>query len=313
MKKNYPVLLLLLLLFGTQRLFAQFNKGTSLCQDVYVWDFKDQDNKSSKLLKAMADDVESALTQCTECVVLERRNFAKMSQQVTNEQEIEKISSEIKNAFGTKAAKVVVLGDLVNDEAAVDLELKLRFQSLINKQILLTKSIFLPRNIAFQNAMERKRLIQEFIFREILNIQVVPKVLPPKIENVPAQGTVIAWGVGSLVGVVGTGVSWIVASKTNGDWDTYWATNSYDTQKLYGSKNSQYKAQSTLAFVSATVAVGCGIAWFVTKGKRDNAINQQMPTPTRFSQIKPFPRFEKRTTVETEWLVGPQVGLVVHF
>ena len=312
MKKNYSILVLLLLLSVAQTLLAQpNNKGTALCQDVYVWDFKDQDNRSSKLLKAMADDVESALTQCTECVVLERRNFAKMSQQVTNEQEIEKISSEIKNAFGTKAAKVVVLGNLQNDEATVDLELQLRFQSLINKQILLTKSIFLPRNIAFQNAMERKQLIQAFIFKEILNIQVVPKVLPPKIENVPAKGTVIALGVGSLVGVVGTGVSWIVANKTKTDWDAYWTTNSTDTQKLYGGKNGQYKTQSTLAFVSGVVAVGCGVGWFLTKRKRDSVTHQPMSTHT--SQVNPFPKLEKRATIETDWLVGPQVGLVVRF
>ena len=311
MKKIYFILVPLLLSVAQIVSAQSNNKGTLLCQDVYVWDFKDQDNKSSKLLKALADDVESALTQCPECVVLERRNFATLSEHVTNEKEIEKVSNEIKNAFGTKAAKVVVFGVFSNDEAAINVELKLRFQSLINKQILLVNSIFLPRNIAFQNGIERKQLIQEFIFREILNIQIVPKVLPPKIENVPAQGTVVAWGVGALVGVVGTGVSWAVASKTKSDWDAYWVTNSTDTQKLYGDKSSQYKTQSTLAFVSSAVAVGCGIAWFLTKRKRDS-VNSE-PMPVRTSQVNPFPKFEKRATIETEWLVGPQVGLVVHF
>ena len=88
MNVNTYIICFFLLTLNISCLSAQNNTRTELCKDVYVWDFKDRDGKSSKVLKDMADEVESALTQCPECTVLERRQLGNISSHVANEIEI---------------------------------------------------------------------------------------------------------------------------------------------------------------------------------------------------------------------------------
>ena len=319
--KNIQFLFILLLL-SSQNLKGQNLQGRDLCKDVYVWDFKDRENKTSKILKEMANEVESALTQCPECVVLERRNFGDVSSQIETEKEIQKsdyarISNELKNAFGAKAAKIVIFGYFNNNESLSDVQLELRFVSLNDKQLLLVKSLTLSREIAFSNAIKRKEAIKGFILYDVLQMIKLPTPIPIAMAavTIPASGVQNTWGIIGLVGGVGTVTGLILQSQAKQAWEKTWTADPYDMKGEYAAKNDTYKGKQTITYVSGAVTTLCAIMYIIKKCNRDKALRQTSEREKAIAQPRglssaPVPR---KRQIKIDVVTGTQIGLVVNF
>ena len=305
MNVNTSIICFFLLTLNISCLSAQTNTRTELCKDVYVWDFKDRDGKSSKVLKDMADEVESALTQCTQCTVLERKKFGDISAQISNEIEIQsgKNANDIKNAFGSKVAKVAVFGTFINEEASDEVQLQLRFVSLERTQNLLNISLYLKRNIAFQGSKARSNAIRSFVLSEVLNW-----TKPTYIE--PSKTPLYLWGGGAITGLGGGIIGLVLQSKTKSDWSAYLNQNKYDSEKKYDSYQSKYNGNQVVTTSGSLVFAICTGVLICKINKRNNAKMQQMAALSDAQTL--IPKIKKRH-IQTQVQAGERFGIVVHF
>ncbi|PHN06001.1 hypothetical protein CRP01_13610 [Flavilitoribacter nigricans DSM 23189 = NBRC 102662] len=134
-----------------------------VCKDIYVWDFTDENGQKTQHTKMLTQEVEDALT-ATSCRVLQRRNYASLSEQIDNEnaiQTIEGMSGTISNELQSIKAETVLFGKVQMDFSG-NIMLAVSFQSLLTKEILKSESVMLAGEDA-HNIGKRKQKIAAFI------------------------------------------------------------------------------------------------------------------------------------------------------
>lgn len=158
MKPLSPVFLLCFLLIGPVA-FTQ----KEVCKNIYVWDFTNENGQKTQHTKMLTQEVEDALTQ-TSCRVLQRRNYASLSEQIDNEnaiQTIEGMSNTISNELQSIKAETVLFGKVQMDFSG-NIMLAVSFQNLLTKEILKSESVMLAGEDA-HNISKRKQKIVAFI------------------------------------------------------------------------------------------------------------------------------------------------------
>lgn len=130
------------------------------CQDLYVWEFQDQDNMRNSFTKDLTNAVEEAFVNVKGCSVLQRRQFATLQSQVLNEVNIQsvreiKLSNNINKNLTTNGAKLVVFGVLTTISRK-EYELRIRIEDLKTTKIVKLKSIDLDVNDLVDN--NRKKI-----------------------------------------------------------------------------------------------------------------------------------------------------------
>lgn len=158
MKSLTPVLLLCFLLISSS-VFSQ----KEICKNIYVWDFTNENNQKNQHTKMLMQEVEDALTN-TSCRVLQRRNYASLSEQIDNEnaiQTIEGMSSTISNELQSIKAETVLFGKVQMDFSG-NIMLNVSFQNLLTKEILKSESLMLAGEEA-HNMGKRRQKIASFI------------------------------------------------------------------------------------------------------------------------------------------------------
>ena len=137
--------------------------ANDICQDLYVWEFADENNKRNNISKMITNEVEDALT-ATACKILQRRNYARLAEQVNSEkaiQSLENVNSKLNSQLKLINARVVLFGQVSQDFSG-NLFVRVSFESLQSKQILLSSSVTLAGEEA-HNIAKRKQKIQSFI------------------------------------------------------------------------------------------------------------------------------------------------------
>jgi len=154
---------LFLIIFTILSISTLLTAQSDICQSLYIWEFADEKKQRTPITKMLTNEVEDALTS-TACVILQRRNYARLSEQVDNEaaiQSLESISSPISNQLELAKAKVVLFGQVSQDFSG-NLFLRVSFDNLENKQILLSSSMTLVSEEAY-NLSKRREKIKLFI------------------------------------------------------------------------------------------------------------------------------------------------------
>lgn len=134
-----------------------------ICENLYIWEFADENKQRTNITKLLTNEVEDALTS-TACIVLQRRNYAQLSEQVDNEtaiQSLENIAAPINKELQLIQAKVVLFGQVSQDFSG-NLFLRISFENLTTKQILLSSALTLIGEEAY-NISQRKKKIESFI------------------------------------------------------------------------------------------------------------------------------------------------------
>jgi hypothetical protein len=115
----------------------------SKCQNIYVWEFIDQDNQKNNLTRDLTNSVEEALVNIGECSVLQRRKFGSLQAQLQNESNVQSVrdmKSNIINNLSTNGAELVLFGNI----DSVDIgkyKLKLTIEDIKTTKILRMKSV----------------------------------------------------------------------------------------------------------------------------------------------------------------------------
>lgn len=151
-------------------LSTQILSQSKLCQNVYVWNFIDADNKTSEITKMLTDEVEDILSQAKDCSLLQRRYYADLQKQIENEfriLNIEGISSNLRQELKTIQAERVLFGEV--KELNINVNLRLRLEHLSTKQIK-TTSIFIEAKEIADSEM-RTQILKKVIY-ELFEISV---------------------------------------------------------------------------------------------------------------------------------------------
>jgi hypothetical protein len=127
------LVLLILLSFVIKDVSSQ----STICDNIYIWNFKNQNGESTDLTELITTEVEDVLTEISECIVLQRRNFASIKSQYENEQAIinlESINASSLKRLKTIEAKYVIFGVLKQDFNFNSI-LRLSFENIYTKEI----------------------------------------------------------------------------------------------------------------------------------------------------------------------------------
>lgn len=156
---KHLLLLFITLLSVSTLLTAQ----SDICQNLYVWEFSDENKKRTPITKMLTNEVEEALTS-TACIVLQRRNYARLSEQIDTEsaiQSLENVAKPLNDELELIKAKAVLFGQVSQDFSG-NIFIRVSFENLENKQILLSSSMTLVGEEAY-NLSKRKDKITAFV------------------------------------------------------------------------------------------------------------------------------------------------------
>ena len=156
---------LILVFFFCWNLHSQIQ----LCQNIYVWDFKSND-LNTNIVKQLTDEVEDILSEIDSCIVLQRRKYADIREQVKNEisiLDLEGMPENLKEKFKLISAEKVVFGTISVD-FNFNVNLRIRIESLLKKEVK-TRTIFIASK-DFISQESRKKIIKNKLL-DILNIQ----------------------------------------------------------------------------------------------------------------------------------------------
>ncbi|MCP3683081.1 MAG: hypothetical protein GY861_10355 [bacterium] len=136
--------LCIVFLTGCARVFAEPQSAKTHWR-VYVWDFVSHNEKDNKLMETLTNEFEAALinTQC--CDVLERREYSKLFEHISNEKAIasmKSISYGGKREFESIGANGVIFGKVYDETDKVKLSVLLQS---FNGVKIASKSIRLSR------------------------------------------------------------------------------------------------------------------------------------------------------------------------
>lgn len=141
------------------------------CQNIYVWEVYDQDNKKNNFTRSLTNSVEEALVNIGECSVLQRRRFGSLQAQLENEsnvQSVREMKSNIIDSLSTYGAELVLFGNLYMISSK-EYELQLRVENLKTSRILRMKSTEFDINDLSDNST--KDLIAEKLVYDLLGKQ----------------------------------------------------------------------------------------------------------------------------------------------
>lgn len=145
---------------------------SSRCQNVYIWDFVDENNQKTPYTKDLTNAVEEALVNIAECNILQRRNFASLHQQLSNEanvQSVRDIKTSTIQSLSTKGAEMVIFGTL-NMISRKEYELQLRIENIKSTKIVRMKSADLDINDLVDS--KRKKILIDKLVRDLIGSRI---------------------------------------------------------------------------------------------------------------------------------------------
>ena len=151
-------------------LFAQIQN----CQNVYVWDFKLNDsNKDASIAVRLTDEVEDILSEFDSCIILQRRKYGDIKEQVRNELniiELEDMPKSVIDKFHLISAEYVIFAT-IDIDFNFNVNIRIRIESLLKKTIK-TKTIYInSKNFISQSS--RKEAIKKGL-SDLLNLKYLP-------------------------------------------------------------------------------------------------------------------------------------------
>lgn len=166
--KSLSFILLVIIQFTTS-IQAQNTKT-----NVYVWDFKTNDDSIKKFAEKFTEDFETELIKLDNYTVLQRRNH----NEVLAHRAMENTISNVKNLpadavikLKTIKAEIVIFGELMEDEESGIYEVTVFFQNLSNGEIPKKENIIIEKALIKSNSHRKqymKSLITKLHAREIL-------------------------------------------------------------------------------------------------------------------------------------------------
>ena len=142
--------------------------------NVYVWDFKTNDDTIKKYAEKYTDDFETELIKLGKYTVLQRRNHnlvlehRNMENTISN---VKNLPTETVNKLKTISAKIVIFGELIDDDDSGVYEVTVFFQNLSNGEIPKKESVIIERALLKSNTHRKqymKDLIKKLHAKEIL-------------------------------------------------------------------------------------------------------------------------------------------------
>jgi len=142
--------------------------------NVYVWDFKTNDDTIEKFAEKFTEDFETELIKLENYTVLQRRNHSQvlmhrdMENRISN---VENLSADTVDKLKTIKAEMVVFGELMEDEESGIYEVIVFFQNLDNGEIPKKESIIIEKALIKSNSHRKKymeSLIMKLHAKEIL-------------------------------------------------------------------------------------------------------------------------------------------------
>ncbi|WP_178989300.1 hypothetical protein [Winogradskyella schleiferi] len=142
--------------------------------NVYVWDFKTNDDTIEKFAEKFTEDFETELIKLEKYTVLQRRNHSQvlmhrdMENRISN---VENLSTDTVDKLKTIKAEMVVFGELMEDEESGIYEVIVFFQNLDNGEIPKKESIIIEKALIKSNSHRKKymkSLIMKLHAKEIL-------------------------------------------------------------------------------------------------------------------------------------------------
>ncbi|MFD1614001.1 hypothetical protein [Gelatiniphilus marinus] len=142
--------------------------------NVYVWDFKTNQETIKKFAEKFTDDFETELIKLDQYSVLQRRNYnlvlvhRNMENEISN---IKNLPAETLNKLTTIKAKMVVFGELIEDSDSGVYEVTVFFQNLNNGEIPKKESIIIEKALIKSNSHRKqymKNLIHKLHAKEML-------------------------------------------------------------------------------------------------------------------------------------------------
>ena len=134
-----------------------------LCESCYVWEFSTDNGERNQTTRLLSNDIEDILSQYPDCKVLQRSRYAKLQEQINNENKILSLSTaptQIKTELKTINAKRVIFGS-VNRDFQGNVSLRISFENLETSQVR-SNTVFLI-NEDYYNFDKRKQKLTEFI------------------------------------------------------------------------------------------------------------------------------------------------------
>ena len=142
--------------------------------NIYVWDFKTDDETIKKYAEKFTDDFETELIKLEKYAVLQRRSHnlvlvhRSMENAISN---VKNLPSETVDKLKTIRAEIVVFGELTEDKDSGVYEVTVFFQNLSNGQIPKKESVIIARDQIGSNSSRKKymkSLIKKLHAKEIL-------------------------------------------------------------------------------------------------------------------------------------------------
>lgn len=131
----------------------------SLCQNCYIWDFSNEDGERNQTTRLLSNDIEDLLSQYDQCTIIQRSKFAKLQEQILNEESVQSVSlgnPDISYELKLIKAQTVIFG-LVGRDFQGNVSLRLSFENLKTSQVK-SNTIFIVNNDFYDFEKRRQKL-----------------------------------------------------------------------------------------------------------------------------------------------------------
>jgi hypothetical protein len=268
-----------------------FAQTPSVCRDIYVWDFLD--NNGKRLSDANVQvDMEVALSSCSECRVFEQKTNSDLEVAKKNERlssKSDRLSEPLIKKLSEKGIKNVMFGTVTEKNSDVEIDLKI--VSVATKNTVYTGIFTMNRNDFYGNRTKRRDAFKDFITQKILQKPSPVKLIVPVITTVAG------------LGIVGYGL--LKNSGIKSDWQAAFDKNPFD-KALYDDQNKKYKTNQYIAIGGGVVAA-IGTYLLIKKIGERKKYSQSTGLTSTFPKPKPKVILEPVVTSDANFGVG--VGL----
>jgi hypothetical protein len=160
------------------------------CQNIFVWNFSDENNIKNEYTKSLTDAVEEAMVNVSNCTVLQRRNFGTLEARVVDESNVQSVrdmKENIMKSLSTSGAEQVLFGVLTR-LGQKEYELQLRIENLKTTRIVRMKSEDLDIEDLVDNSKKKEivlKLVNELLGKPYGQVSLPREpALNPLIKNV---------------------------------------------------------------------------------------------------------------------------------
>jgi FlgO protein len=270
---------------------CSFAQTPSVCRDIYVWDFVD--NNGKRLSDAnVQSDMELALSSYSECRVFEQKTNSDLEVAKKNERlstKSDALSESLSKKLSEKGIKHVMFGTVTEKNSDVMVDLKIL--SVNTKNAVYTGVFTMNRNDFYGNRAKRRDAFKDFIINKILKKPSPVKLIVPVITTIAGAG-VVAYGL-------------LKTGSTKSDWQTAFDKNPFD-KALYDTQNKTYKTNQYIA-IGGGVVMAVGAFLLVKKIAERKKYSQSTGLTDVLS--KPKSKFIIEPIVCAESNIGLGVGL----